>query len=414
VDVNQESQFKEEIDMMILRNKRVLIVDDNQTNRQILSLQCNRMGMVPFVTGSPKEAIEWIGHGQGFDLVMLDMHMPEMDGFELGLAIREMRSNEFLPLMMLSSVGKKGKPENYPDDVFSVFLAKPVKQAQLKEKVTYIFGVPKKENKTAGNTIDTKLADRLPLQILLAEDNAINQKLAVLTFEKMGYRVDVANNGFEAVHAVQHKVYDLIFMDMQMPEMDGLEATRQIRVLFGENRPRIIAMTANAMKEDRDRCFEAGMDDFITKPILIKQIQSKLIEWGETMQPEKPHTTSAKQIIDAGHLTDIGITADFFKELADMYIDQSKTLITEIKSYAHTGELSGFRQIAHTLKGISANIGAVAMVDACQALEKVQAHHRPKEINVLLHQLGIVHEETCFHLGKSMLDEHFLSPEAAA
>lgn len=414
VGVNQDSQFKEEIDMMILRNKRVLIVDDNQTNRQILSFQCNRMAMVPFVTGSPKEAIEWIGHGQGFDLAILDMHMPEMDGFELGLAIREIRSKEFLPLLMLSSIGKKGMPENYPDDVFSVFLAKPVKQDQLKEKVRHIFGAPKKENKVAGNTIDGKLADRLPLQILLAEDNAINQKLAVLTFEKMGYRVDVANNGFEALYAVQQKVYDIIFMDMQMPEMDGLEATRRIRALLGDGPPRIVAMTANAMKEDRDQCFEAGMDDFITKPILIKQIQSKLIEWGESMQPETTNTTSAKQIIDAGHLTDIGITADFFKELADMYIDQSKTLISEIKSYAHTGELSGFRQIAHTLKGISANIGAVAMVDACQALEKVQPHHRPKEINVLLHQLGIVHEETCFHLEKSLLDEHFLRPEAAA
>ncbi|KAB2881521.1 PAS domain S-box protein [bacterium] len=415
VGVDQENRLKEETIPSEFKDKRVLIVDDNETNRQILLAQCVRMGMAPIATESPLEALNWIGHGQLFDLGIIDMHMPEMDGLELGLAIREMRNIETLPLLMLSSLGNRAKPENYPANVFSAFISKPVKLNQLKETVKHVFAGSKKEKQIFESTLDAQLSERLPLKILLAEDNAINQKLAVLAFQKMGYQVDVADNGLKVLAALRQKTYDLIFMDVQMPEMDGLEATRQIVKAYSqEDRPRIIAMTANAMKEDRDQCINAGMNDFITKPINIKQIQSKLIEWGGNMAPEKPKTTAVKPIVDLDQLRDIGVTADFFKELADMYIDQAETLLGEIKDYAHVGELSGFRKIAHTLKGISANIGAVAMVEACQSLEKIQAHHRPKEIAVLIHRIGIVYEETCFHLKQLMLENHFFEPVEAA
>lgn len=413
--INQEASLQKDSVPSTIKGKRVLIVDDNDTNRQILCAQCARMGMTAKATESPLEALTWIGHGQLFDLGIIDMHMPEMDGLELGLAIREMRCMDFLPLLMLSSLGNKAKPENYPDDVFSAFVSKPVKQAQLQEMVMSIFAGRKKEKPVFQSAIDSQLANRLPLNILLAEDNVINQKLAVLTFQKMGYEVDVAHNGLTVLNMLQDTHYDIIFMDVQMPEMDGLEATRRIRRLRSPDRsPRIIAMTANAMKEDRDQCLEAGMDDFITKPINIKQIQSKLLEWGGSMPLDNPVDITAKRIVDTEQLKDIGVTAEFFKELADMYIDQAQTLISEIKDYAHVGELVGFRKLAHNLKGISANIGAVAMVDVCQALEKIQPHHRPKEINVLIHKMGITYEETCFHLKKIMVEEKFLESVEAA
>ena len=414
VGIGMEQRTAEAKIMSETKGKRVLIVDDNETNRQILLGQCKRMGMFAVATGNPIEALGWIGHGQLFDLGIIDMHMPDMDGLELGLAIREMRCQEVMPLLMLSSLGNRAKPADYPDNVFSVFLAKPIKQGQLTESVRNIFSEPEKEKHVVQSKLDLYLAQRLPLRILLAEDNPINQKLASLAFQKMGYAVDIVDNGVKVLEALRQTKYDMIFMDVQMPEMDGLEATRRIvNEYVQEYRPRIIAMTANAMKEDRDQCLSAGMNDFITKPINLKQIQSKLIEWGGHMAPEKPNTTPGKSIIDLDQLNDIGVTADFFKELAEMYIDQAETLIEEIKNYAHVGELSGFRKIAHTLKGISANIGAVAMVEICQSLEKIQAHHRPKEIDVLLHRLGIVYEETSFHLQQLMLENHFLEPEAA-
>ncbi|MBL7961712.1 PAS domain S-box protein, partial [bacterium] len=180
VGVDQENRLKEETIPSEFKDKRVLIVDDNETNRQILLAQCVRMGMVPIATESPLEALNWIGHGQLFDLGIIDMHMPEMDGLELGLAIREMRNMETLPLLMLSSLGNRAKPENYPANVFSAFISKPVKLNQLKETVQHVFAGSKKEKQIFESTLDARLAERLPLRILLAEDNAINQKLAVL------------------------------------------------------------------------------------------------------------------------------------------------------------------------------------------------------------------------------------------
>jgi PAS domain S-box-containing protein len=414
VGVDKDMCTLDETVLSELWKKRVLIVDDNETNRQILTLQCSKMGMVPYVTGNPLEALEWIGHGQFFDLGILDMHMPVMDGFELGLEIRAMRSHEYLPLVMLSSLNHKEKPSNYPADVFAAHIAKPVKQSQLRDVLLHVLAGCKKEKLVFASSIDADLAQRQPLTILIAEDNPINQKLAALAFEKMGYRVDIARNGVEAVDACNRKDYDIIFMDMQMPEMDGIEATRQILNKRGESSPRIIAMTANAMKEDKEQCLAAGMVDFISKPINIKQIQSKLIEWGESMPTNIPIEFKPSPVIEIEQLKSIGVTNDFFKELVEMYVDQAQTLIGEINRYVHTGELTGFRKIAHTLKGISANIGAASMVEICKSLEEVQAHHRPKEVSVLLHRLGIVYEETRFHLHKMAKEDYFLNAVEAA
>lgn len=253
---------------------------------------------------------------------------------------------------------------------------------------------------THGHT--TRETDSRPsLEILLAEDNPINQKLATKLFEKMGYKVDVVGDGQEAVLAARKKAYDFIFMDMQMPRLDGLSATRQIRSMIGEGAgPRIIAMTANATEQHRQACLEAGMDDFITKPIQLKVIQTKLTQWeGKKMQTTSS-TPAEDRVVNVGHLQDLGLIDESLGELVAMFTEQAPTLINEIKKHANMGELSGFRANVHELKGACANMGAFAMADVCEDLERITGHQRPKEINVMIHRLGLVYEETRHRLGE--------------
>jgi signal transduction histidine kinase/CheY-like chemotaxis protein/HPt (histidine-containing phosphotransfer) domain-containing protein len=261
-----------------LEGKHVLVVDDNATNRHILSLQTRAWGMLPQDTASPHEALAWIGRGDPFDVALLDLQMPEMDGTELAAEIRRLRPARELPLVILSSLGQKeGKAE---DVELAAYLLKPIKPSQLYNVLVGIFGPEESVSATeeaAKPSFDAEMGRRHPLSILLAEDNAINQKLALLVLERLGYRADVAGNGLEVLQALRRQAYDVVLMDVQMPEMDGLEATRAIGHEFGsERRPRIVAMTANAMKEDRDECFAAGMDDFMAKPIQFDELVAAL------------------------------------------------------------------------------------------------------------------------------------------
>ncbi len=267
-----------------LRGQRVLVVDDNATNRRILTLQTRAWGMLPRATGDPEEALAWIEGGDPFDLAILDRHMPAgMDGLELARAIREQRNAEVLPLLLFSSVG--GPEVGAEPGLFAAELAKPIKPSTLFDTLIGILAGeateadrPARERPDVGS-IDPEMGQRLPLRILLAEDNAVNQKLALRLLARLGYRADVAANGLEAIEALERQSYDVVLMDVQMPEMDGLEASRQICARWprGE-RPRLIAMTANAMQGDRERCLEAGMDDYVSKPVRVEELVAALAE----------------------------------------------------------------------------------------------------------------------------------------
>jgi GAF domain-containing protein/CheY-like chemotaxis protein len=267
-----------------LKDKRVLIVDDNDTNRRIISLQLHKWGMTSRDTASAREALKWIDQGDSFDVAILDMHMPEMDGIALANEIRKHRDAKALPLVLFTSLGRREADAEAIG--FAAHLNKPLKPSTLFDAMIGIFtdqgarlSAPAAPFRPQ---MDPDMAKRLPLKILLAEDNAVNQKLALRLLQQMGYRADVAANGLEAVEAINRQKYDVIFMDVQMPEMDGLEATREIRKLQVAQ-PRIIAMTANAMQGDREMCLAAGMDDYMTKPIRIDELvaalmRSKVIE----------------------------------------------------------------------------------------------------------------------------------------
>jgi CheY-like chemotaxis protein len=203
------------------------------------------------------------------------MHMPEMDGLELARRIRQTAAR--LPLVLFSSLGQREAGDN--ENLFTAYLSKPLKQSQLFDTLMGIFTGTKTDKRVSDRVkLDPEMAGRHPLRVLLAEDNLVNQKLALRLLGQMGYAADVALNGAQAVESVSRQTYDVVLMDVQMPEMDGLEATRQIISKWNNDRPRIIGLTANAMQGDREMCLAAGMDDYIAKPIRVEELINALLK----------------------------------------------------------------------------------------------------------------------------------------
>ncbi len=265
-----------------LEGRRLLVVDDNATNRRVLALQTAKWGMVPQDTGEPEDALRWVREaskaskaGVGFDLAIIDMHMPGMDGLELARALGQAAPK--MPLVLFSSLGRKEMGDT--QGLFSAYLAKPLRQSQLFDTLVSLLAheAAPRAAARAQPKLDAGLAQRHPLRILLAEDNVVNQKLALRLLGQMGYRADLAGNGIEAIESIERQTYDVVLMDVQMPEMDGLEATRRITQRWAAgSRPRIVAMTANAMQGDRETCLAAGMDDYLTKPIRVEELVQAL------------------------------------------------------------------------------------------------------------------------------------------
>ena len=288
-EVTEKEYFTD--DIPDLRGKKVLIVDDIITNRKILRLQCEYWGLIPIIAATSEEALSIISKEEAIDLAMVDFQMPKMTGVQLGKKIKQSKN---IPMIMLSSYDT---PEGLDkkSDLFKAVLTKPIKKSQLFDAIIVSLTSRKKSKRIQKPVqLDSNLANKMPLRLLLAEDNKINQKLASKIFDKMGYKIDVAEDGLETLNMMDSQNYDIIFMDVQMPQMDGLEATEEIRKLYPrETGPIIVAMTANALQGDKEKCLEAGMDDFISKPIKITAIQDALIKWGG--KTKKPMINSDKR-----------------------------------------------------------------------------------------------------------------------
>ncbi len=262
-----------------LAGKRVLIVDDNGTNRRTLLRQVQQWGMTGLTTGSPLEALDWLRQGEHFDVALLDMQMDELDGKDLTVAIRDVEAQrvaETLPVVILSSIAAR----DMDAQALSVFvtLSKPIKIGALYDALLRIFGAagaPPSETRPAAPR--ETLAENYPLRILLTEDNLVNRKLALRLLQRLGYEADVADDGRQAVSMVRVTAYDVVLMDVQMPVLDGLEATRRIRTeLPPDDQPYIIAMTANAMAGDREACLAAGMNGYVSKPVQLAELDDAI------------------------------------------------------------------------------------------------------------------------------------------
>lgn len=370
----------EKMEATSLENKRVLIVDDNATNREILFRQARGWKMIVEVAESGPQAIEMVTAGKTFDLAILDMQMPDMDGLTLARRLKTM--NARLPIVMLTSIG--WRPQGINAELFAAFIAKPVKASALRERLITIF------SKKIGATNDIgeestgeRLASVLPRKILLAEDHLINQKLAIATLERLGYRPDVAANGLEVIAAVKRQRYDIILMDVQMPEMNGLEATRRIRqMLPSDKQPHIVAITANATVQDRNDCLDAGMNDYLAKPFrpldLVAALKKSapMSESSDTISRPKtlpPSPIAAKQqAIDEDAFTELQSMFDDPKEfhrLVTEFIASSDTLLDKCRQGVSDKRLTDASKAAHQLVSSAKSFGATAYSDLCRRFE---------------------------------------------
>ncbi len=291
-----------------LADLRLLIVDDNATVRRVVAEQAAKWGMVPYGAESPQQALEWLKKGEQYDLGVMDLQMPGMDGLALAMEIHKLPGAAMMPLVLLMPLGLHSDAPGSTHIVFAHTVNKPVKPAQLCEVLVRALLSPKAAARQQPTSKPGQpLTERLPLSILLCDDNAINQKVAARILQSIGYQPDLAGNGREALDALDKKPYDLIFMDVMMPEMDGLEATCAIRDDRRmpsahpnyQSRIIIVAMTAQAMQGDREKCLAAGMDDYLSKPVLPKDVRAIIERWGPQATPAAPVAPPPKADVPA-------------------------------------------------------------------------------------------------------------------
>ena len=364
----------------ILKNKHLLVVDDNAINRQVLTLQGESLSMTSQAVSSGEEAINLLQSGQKFDFAILDVHMPVMDGFTLANKIRKLPNCQELPLVFLSSLDQLEYSSQNLNINAAAYINKPIKQSQLEKVLAGILGGGM-VNSTQKSKIQSniKLAEELPLKILLAEDNVVNQKVAINILKNLGYRVDVAANGLEVLAALRRQSYDVVLMDVQMPEMDGLTATRQICTEWAkEKRPRIIAMTANAMQGDRENCLAAGMDDYISKPVRLEALTTALSKCSlteTTTETDIVPTPEPEKIIDLAVLQELkeiaGGESELLVEVIDCYLEDSPKLLDEMSQAIQQQQAILLQRSAHSMKSSSASVGASNLSELCKELEYI-------------------------------------------
>jgi PAS domain S-box-containing protein len=356
-----------------LAGKHVLVVDDNSTNRRILVKQALLWGMVPSAAASGIEALDLIRHGHSFDVGILDMSMPEMDGLRLAAEIRKYRDNLALPLIMLTSLSHRPTPQDLQRVNFAAYLNKPIKPTALFDALAHSLklGVISAPTNTAPAP-DGKLAESLPLKILVAEDNTVNQKVVQQLLAHLGYRADVVANGVEVLDALERQTYDVVLMDVQMPEMDGLEATRRLRVRFGGEGPKVIAMTANAMPGDREKCLAAGMDGYVSKPIELADVRNALTT--VVGVPRQQVFTLDASIIDRRRIDQLLELQDdanptLVAEIVELFFNDSPKHLANIASAIERDNPAELVSVAHRFLSSIENLGAVRMRGLCMELE---------------------------------------------
>jgi CheY-like chemotaxis protein len=284
-----------------LAGRRLLIIEDNPTNQRIIAQRGRNWGLSVDLATTGPEGLRLVAVNPPYDVIILDLQLPDSDGMALAGELRRQDPGRRVPLLLLSSVRLRSDDHRPAEAGIAGYVHKPIRPAQLLETLCRAMSIQLQREKRApvSPTLDPNLARRLPMRLLLADDNPINQKVGLSVLHKLGYRADVANNGLEVLKALEQKVYDLLFLDVQMPEMDGLEAARQICERWSpERRPAIIAMTGNALMGDREKCLSAGMDDYISKPVRILRTSSSTGTLGAVEDCSLGHQASSSSQSD--------------------------------------------------------------------------------------------------------------------
>ncbi|MEH2358334.1 response regulator [Nostoc sp.] len=417
----------------LLRNRRLLVVDDNATNRKIIHHQAIRWGMMVDQAASATTALKVIQEAalqkNFYDVAVIDMQMPEIDGMTLGEQIKANSAIAGLPLIMLTSTNQRDEIQRALKIGFAAYLVKPVKPSRLLDTIMTILGTQAEQEETEVRSQESEFrsqelklknydnnsnyhspdsdklssersrttkTERLALseversrsfRILLAEDNLVNQKVALKQLQSLGYSADVAGNGKEVLQLLEKIPYDLILMDCQMPVLDGLETTKEIHRWQKSNfasgyRPVVIAMTANAMKEDQQMCLDAGMDDYLSKPVIKEKLAAALERWGSVIFTTK-ETAATEQTVsttDAGSV-DLPIdwerlhqlsenNLEFELELLQIFVEDIEPRLEVVKIAIAAYDFQELALQAHQIKGASANMGATTMQMAAEKLEK--------------------------------------------
>jgi PAS domain S-box-containing protein len=378
-----------------LKGLMVLVVDDNATNRRVLGEMLRNWGATTTCVGSGPLALEELRRGAQtntpYVLILLDAMMPEMDGFAVAEQIGREPAIAGAAIMMLTSADRQGDAARCRDLGFAAYLIKPVKPAELNRAIAAALPTAPVPVQTAEAA---RSAERIrPLRVLVAEDNAVNQRVVIRLLEKGGHSVVVANHGGEALEALEHETFDVILMDVQMPVMDGFEATRLIRereASTGQRRP-IVAMTAHAMKGDRERCLDSGMDDYVTKPVQRSEL-ARVLAWAASLLPETPTTpvpaeppppelTPAQEpepVVGSAYdraaaVERLGGDEELFNEVAGVFLTDTPGQVAQIRQAVKAGDAEGLRRAAHGLKGAAGYVGGQATADAARALELIGA-----------------------------------------
>ncbi|MHC4471995.1 MAG: response regulator [Planctomycetota bacterium] len=350
----------------MLEGLKILIVDDSDTTRRILCRLAESWGMAPRPASSGREALELVRFGEPLDLAIIDSEMPEMDGSTLARSIRQYRGpNELAVMLMGTGSLSQGDPEDGDGDPeIAACLRKPLKPSSLFDALMGSLAGHPEANRPQPEEppATTRLADRVPLRILIAEDNVVNQQVALRMLDRLGYRADLAADGQEALEAVVRQKYDVVLMDVQMPRMDGLTATGRIRSdVHPARQPRIIAMTANALEGDREMCLEAGMDDYVSKPVRMKALVSVL-----------ERNAEAELSLDLEALRQYAVLDDgLVAEILDLFLNDTPGQIAGIRTGIDQGDAEAVRRSSHSLKGTALTIGANPLGELACQMEKV-------------------------------------------
>lgn len=405
--INQSSKAAKQ-----LVNSQALIISDEKNTALLFADYFSRWGMKTLATDDAEELIELVKGNEIYQVIAIDAKMLSARPQLLAKKIRESREKEELSIVLFNADDREHLTFDHHDEVISAVLPAEMDRSKILNILLGIISEDVLQSKHASELVgyDKSFATRLPLNVLVAEDNKINQKLAHAIFESLGYTIDLADDGRQAITKLKNKRYDIVFMDVQMPEMDGFEATQWILNEFDkENRPAIIAMTAFALEGDKEKCLNAGMNDYISKPIMVEEITDKLKKWGgerDFRQPviskvdEKSPSLLDTHVINRLLELNEKFEKGFFQEVLDMFFKQAPVIINEMIQYCQEQRFDKMSESAHKLKGSALNVGAKAMADVCREIEVKGKNNQVGNCNQILDRLTSVYAASQKELNK--------------